>query len=274
MVVPLYYLHIFFGHRCYFPLRNVISLEMILNDDRNILLMKDGNVEGRKYKFSMTDAYLNLRLVTFEPRLRQRWLESIGSSTLTRSFQATKTVHFNIKAGTMNARYTSIFSFSAIPAYLQIFFILERAHQGNYMTPRFSYKSYNLSSVQLFKSGNPLNSNQETSDMKFSRGSYDHQYWYKQFLRFYGPNAIDISSDSFLQDFFCLCFNLSNLPVLDGSQAVVLEPENRVLSFVEGGTLDAILEFREPLKENVMAFFAGYYDLTSSFDADGLIVQW
>ena len=54
---------------------------------------------------------------------------------------------------------------------------------------------------------------------------------------------------------------------------MVLEPENRVLSFVEGGTLDAILEFREPLKENVMAFFVGYYDLTSSFDADGLIVQ-
>ena len=173
----------------------------------------------------------------------------------------------------MNARYSSIFSYSAIPAYLKIFFISESAHQGNYTTPRFSYKSYDLSSVQLFKSGNPLNSNQETSDMKFERGSYHHQYWYKEFLKFYGPQSIDISSDGFLADFFCLCFNLSNLPILESEQAVVLRPEDRVLSFVEGGTLDAILEFRKPLKQNTMAFFCGYYDMVSSFDADGLIVQ-
>lgn len=271
-VIPLHYLHIFFNHNFYFPMRNVISLELILHDDRNIMLMKDGG-EGRKFRFIMTDAFLKLRTASFEPRLRQKWLQSIGSATLTRSFQATKTVHFNIKAGSMNTRYSSIFSYSAIPAFLKVFFISEAAHQGNYQTPRFSYQSYGISSIQLFKSGNPLNTNNETVDMKIERHSYHHQYWYTKFREFYGENSIDITPDNFLSDFFCLCFNLSNLPILDGDSAIVLKPEDRVLAFVEGGTLDAIVEFSSPLKENTMIFFQGVYDLVSSFDADGLIVQ-
>ena len=94
-----------------------------------------------------------------------------------------------------------------------------------------------------------------------------------KFREFYRENSIDITPDNFLSDFFCLCFNLSNLPILDGDSAIVLKPEDRVLAFVEGGTLDAIVEFSSPLKENTMIFFQGVYDLVSSFDADGLIVQ-
>ena len=235
--------------------------------------MENGPALGKNFRFSMKDAFINLHTVNFEPRLREKWLGSIQSSSLMRSFQASKTIHFNMKKGVSNARYSSIFSYSTIPNYLLIAMVTETGHEGNYQRNRLAYKHYDLSSLSVFKQGLPLKTNCETVGMKFAKDNFFHQYWYQEFLRFFGPSAVDVTPYCFLEDLFCLCVNLSNLPLLPGDKAIVLEPEDRTLSFVSGGSVDVLLEFSKPLEENTMCYFIGFFDLVTSFDQDGLVIQ-
>ena len=269
-VVPLKFLNIFFSHECYIPLRQVITVELVMQDDRNLLIVKDGLANSVKYRLEVKEAFLAIRLCTMEPRLKTKWLHSIDSLSLTRNFQAPKVVHFNIAKESEFARYSSVFSYSALPAYLKIFFIPEKAHIGNYMTNKFSYNHNDVSSIQLFKSGIPHGTNQITTDMDLTLNGYHHIYWYREFLRFYGESAWDISSEYFHSDNFCYCFNLSANPLLRGDKAITTEPYDRTLSFVEGAVLDVNLTFSKKLTENTMVFFVGFFDLIQSFGVDGL----
>ena len=269
-VVPLKYLNIFFSHECYIPLRQVITVELVMQDDRNLLVVKDGLANSVRYKLAVSKAFLNLRFCTMEPRLRTKWLDSINNLTLTRNFQAAKCVHFNIKGGKSTARYSSIFAYSALPAYLKIFFISETAHTGDYKTNKFSYTHHNVQSISIFKSGIPHSTNTITCDMKLEKYGYHHMYWFKEFQRMYGPTSYDISAEYFHSDLFCYCFNLTPNPLLSGDKAIALEPQDRTLSFVEGAVLDVNLAFSESLAQNTMVFFVGYFDLIQSFDANGL----
>lgn len=271
-VVPLHFLNLFFSHECYLPMKQVISLELVMNDDRSILTVEKGLRNPKRYKLCVTSIHLQLRLCTMEPRLKSRWLSSISSSTLTRNFQAVKVVHFNMKKSVMHARYSSVFSYSALPAYLKIFFISEKAHTGDFETQKFSYKHNNIQSIQLFKSGLPFSSNSMTNDMNMVKDGFQHMYFYREFQRFYGPSSYDITRDQFYDDLMCFCFNLSSNPLLEGDSAISLHAADRTLSFVEGAVLDVNLSFSKPLEDNTMVFFLGYFDAVQAFSCEGLSI--
>ena len=269
-VVPLKYLNLFFSHECYIPLRQVILVEFVMHDDRNLLIVKDGIENATRYKLSVEKAFLTIRLCTMEPRLRTKWLSSIDSLSLTRNFQGSKVVHFNIKENARTARYSSVFSYSVLPAYLKIFFISERAHTGDYQTNKLSYTHHNVQSISIFKSGLPHATNTITVDMDMRRNGFHHQYFYREYQKFYGSTSFDVTSEMFYDDLFCYCFNLSPNPILNGDKAIVNEPQDRTLSFVEGAVLDVNLAFSVALPENTMVFFVGFFDMVQSWDSNGL----
>ena len=269
-VVPMKHLNLFFSHECYIPLRQVITVEFVMHDDRNLLIVKDGLANDTRYKLSIAKAFLTIRLCTMEPRLHTKWLSSIDSLSLTRNFQGSKVVHFNIKKDARTARYSSVFSYSALPAYLKIFFISERAHTGDYQTNKLSYTNHNVQSISIFKSGLPHATNTITVDMDMRKNGFHHQYFYREYQKFYGNTSFDVTSEMFYDDLFCYCFNLSPNPILNGDHGIVTEADDRILSFVEGAVLDVNIAFSEALPENTMVFFVGYFDMVQSWDSNGM----
>ena len=61
-VVPLHFLNLFFSHECYLPMKQVISLELVMNDDRSILTVEKGLRNPKRYKLS-----LDLQLWELQP---------------------------------------------------------------------------------------------------------------------------------------------------------------------------------------------------------------
>ena len=58
-VVPLKFLNIFFSHECYIPLRQVITVELVMQDDRNILIVKEGLANSVKYRLEVKETFLD-----------------------------------------------------------------------------------------------------------------------------------------------------------------------------------------------------------------------
>ena len=63
-------LHPFWSIQAYFPLRNVITFELSLKDDKCMLCKASSDAE--QYKIEIKTISLRLRMCTFETRIRER----------------------------------------------------------------------------------------------------------------------------------------------------------------------------------------------------------
>ena len=63
-------LHPFWSIQAFFPLRNVITFELTLKEDK-CLLCKD-STDAEQYKIEIKTIALKLRMCTFETRIRER----------------------------------------------------------------------------------------------------------------------------------------------------------------------------------------------------------
>ena len=267
-------LHPFFRLPIYYPERQLLNFELSLKDDSKILVVKDGNDSTIKYKLTVESICLRLRYATFESRLREKWLGAISNLGLRRNLIIPKSVHFNIKASSQTARFSSIFNFSILPSSLTVHFCLEKCHLGTFKDTNLCFKHFDLKSIKLFKSGVPFNSNNRTCDMDVSKiNGLDHYYWYDQFVRCFGPKSADFSLEAFHEDMFIYCFNLSNHPRIGDDYGILEDPSERKLSLLQGANLDIEVVFKQSLPSNTLIFFTGWYDVISSFSPDGEVLD-
>ena len=273
-VTPLKFLNPFFALELYYPQRQTLTIEMDLKSDQSILVVKGGKASTDKYKLVIEDIYLNLKFATWEPKLRESWLNTISTIGLRRNIQVAKQVHFPIKATSTTARFASLFNFSVLPSSLSVIMLKEATHTGDFLNTPFCYKHFDLQSITLFKSGVPFYSNLETINMDLSkRNGVEHVYWYRQMLECYGKKSSDMSMEKFFEDFYVLSFNLSSNPRLHNDFGVVAHSRDRKLSFLEAGNLDCNLTFKTALDCNVLVFFIAWFDIISSFDPDGNVID-
>ena len=95
-------LHPFFSMEAYFPLRNVITFECNLKEDRAMLWRSETDTEN--YRIEVKAIELRLLYVTFEQRLRERWISALAQSNLTRNIQIGRHSYFMIKSGSLKVR--------------------------------------------------------------------------------------------------------------------------------------------------------------------------
>ena len=105
---------------------------------------------------------------------------------------------------------------------------------------------------------------------EIDRNSAPHLFWYRRFLRCFGKGAYSISAGEFLDDYFCLCYNMSSNLVLEGEQQVTLNPLERRLAPVDAATIDVELSFRNPLPENYVLYACAWYDIFVKYDENGI----
>ena len=226
-----------------------------------------------RYKLQVTKIHLSLAYFQFENRLRSKWLSTISSQTLTRNYVLPKSSHYVVKANSLSCRFSSIFSFSQICSSLVIFMVDEETEHGNWKNNPFSYKTRDIQSIQLFKSGLNVASNAITQNMNVVKDSYFHDYFYKAFLSMYGSPSYDIAPEQWYEDLHIYAFNLSLSPYTNDGKGAVVPAQDRTLSFIQGGTLDCSLTFNQPLQKNCVIHFLGYFDGVTSFTADGLPID-
>ena len=98
-----------------------------------------------------------------------------------------------------------------------------------------------------------------------------HYMWYFYLVQMFGPSSLELSVDSFFDDLYIFCFNLGENPrYTPNDNGYPRDPEERRLSMITAGNLDAEFVFRTPLPENTMAFFVGIYDIMLGFSVDGV----
>ena len=265
---PCHFLHPFWDGKMIYPQRQVVSMVMTLKPDSCILIVPDGKV-GQDYKLTVESMYLDLKYCVFLDPLRDQWLHSLNSLNLQRSVIGNRSVHFLMKAGSSNARFASVFSFSVTCKTLVFCFTPESTHQGDYSSNRYYYHHYLLSSLKVHVGGLPLVSNTITGTQDLSKKyGFDHFFWYKNMLQTFGKNCIFLTPESMYKDCFIFCVPIQGY-YYGNDYAMARETKERKLNFLTVGGIDMDISFAQPLPHNVMCNVMGIYDLLLSFAVDG-----
>ena len=273
-ITPLRFLQPFWTLSAFLPMRQTISMDLSLNDDKAIFVLKDGVSAATKYKLTVVKSNLRLFYGVFLPNLKERWLNSISTLGLRRNLQVTKNNYIVVPTGSQSIRMTNCFSFGLLPATVVLFFTRSSCEFGNWSDTKFKYENVDLTAIKLFKSGQPLEFNKQLSDLKVTeKNSEDHIFLYHQFVQTFGPKAAHESLDSFFQDMFLYCVPLCRNPRLGNDYGVVDDPADRVLSFGEASTLDIDIVFKTPTTQEYLFHCNGLFDIFVSFDSFGQVLQ-
>ena len=271
LTTPLSLLHFFWGLNIYYPCRNLVSFELEMKENKQILVVDV--TSSQKYKLEITDIFLQLSYGVFHTPIRDRWTSAITTNLLRRNCQSVKEVHFTLGATKFTGRFPAIFNWSTLPGTMIIAMITEKAYMGNFSLNRFHYQEPGIKSLRVYVSGKPYCENELTQEMDLSPDSWAHLYFYQKFVKTFGDAALDITPESFLRDFFMMPVHLQPSLVLDGQSTVSLKGKDRILNPVEGAHIDCEIDFSKPLAENMVIFFMGHWDFELAFDQNGLPVD-
>ena len=271
---PLKFISPFFRISAYLPMRQPISMDIPLSDNKSVFILKDGATSTKKYKLIVEKSCLKLFYGVFLPNLKERWLGSISSLGLKRNLQVPKENFVVVASGLQSIRINNAFNFSILPASVTLFFTKSKAEYGNWKNTKFAYENVDVSNIRLFKSGLPLEFNKELSDLHVStRNGADHLFLYNQFVQLYGEKAAYETLESFFADMFCYCIPLCRNPRVGNDYGIMPDPADRQLSFGEAATLDIDFTFRTAPSEELICHVIGWYDIVVGFNEYGEILQ-
>ena len=127
--------------------------------------------------------------------------------------------------------------------------------------------------IQIYKSGRPIYQNERTKGLVIERNSPDLMYFYQAFLNCFGEPSYDISPERFHNDLFVLAFNLSSNPLIEKEKLVSMSSSARALAPLTAGVLDAEIQLKEALSENMLVFFCSVSEVLVNFDQNGIPIE-
>ena len=236
--------------------------------------MKDGESSTEKYRLTIKDVKISVTNVSFDPKIRGKWISAIEQSQLRQNLQVDKQSFFSLKTGTRSARFPTIFNWGSMPVVLVLLFVKEKTNIGDFENNCFSYKDPGIQSVSVFVNGVGRPENTQTVNMeKIKRNSKSHMYWYKKFQMVFGKTAQSISPSHFLDDLFCCCYNLSPNLTPYGEGIIKMDPSQRKLSPISAASIDVGLDFHEPLSCNWLLYCLAWWDIEVCYNLDGIPME-
>lgn len=273
-IVPMRYLSGFFDIWSYYPQRQLIQIDMTLADDKSILCLKNGMDATQKYTLTITDSYIRAHYCRMLPELHSRWTQSIAQLGLRRNIQLAKDSTSTVVKGAVSAKMTNIFSFGSIPQSIVIFFTESTVEHGDFSNTKFCYKKQDLKSLKIWKSGKPIELNNVYESMDLSSHHTQTQYFlHDEMIKLYGPKAVFESVESQWMDLNMICLSLSPNPRIGDDYGVTTRGQDRLLSFVQGASLELDIQFNTPVASDLILHVIGYFDCLVHFNEYGELVK-
>ena len=220
------------------------------------------------YELTIEDIHLRLSYVVIESSLRAKYYSSIADSCIIKDYEYQKVNYFTLNNGSKQHFIPNILSFQRLPRFLVMFFTPEQAFLGNYSN-RYVYKHENLSSLSVWRSGQPLSSCQYSEVVDLSEyDSSDSWYFFNEFRKLLDPD-MNVSYERFYYDMFIFCVDLSQIPLRLNTDAV---SGLHNLELTTSGSLDLSLCFAQTLRSNMVLSCMGYYNNVIKINASGDIL--
>ena len=263
---PLFQIH------AYVPMRQNVSVDINLADNKQFFIIKDGALSTEKVKLTVVKSCLKLLYAIFLPNLKERWLSSIAALGFKRNLQLVKGTYITVPTGALSARISNAYNFGVLPQSLVLFMTNSAAEFGNWSDTRFVYKHNNVSSLRVFRSGQPIELNREYGNLDLKYLGSDHMFLYDQMVQMFGANACHETVDSFFEEFFLFCIPLARNPRVENDHGVMPLASQRTLSFGEAGTIDVDVIFSKPLEAETILHLNGYFDVMFQLNEFGEII--
>ena len=151
-VTPLRLLSHYFKINAWVPERQVITLQIVLQDPQHLFILDNGAASSVKYSLICKTSQLRLLYAVVLPSLRSNFLGSIEKLGIRRNLSLTKNTYKIVLKGAQNAKLHNVFQFGVLPHSIVMYMCKSSSVYGNWKDIA-TFEHFDVQSISLFING-------------------------------------------------------------------------------------------------------------------------